>query len=105
MLFEGCQSKSKDISLEIKTCPQCGAEIEVFSVDTEVACENCGFIVYNDKLNCAQWCQYAKQCVGEEMQQKMLQIAEHIKAEQAAEKAAREAARASKAEETAIKTQ
>ena len=76
MIFEGCQSKSKEITIEERTCPQCGSLIEIFSVDTEVACENCGFVVYNDKLNCAQWCRYARTCVGDEMLERMLKIAE-----------------------------
>ncbi len=86
MLFEGCQSKSKDISLEVKTCPQCGAEVEVFSVDAEVACENCGFVVYNDAMSCAQWCQYAKQCVGEQTYANMMKVVEHRKAQHADER-------------------
>ncbi|MDO4648422.1 MAG: hypothetical protein Q4B26_07200 [Eubacteriales bacterium] len=75
MVFSGCQSKSKEITISEKTCPQCGAEIEVFSVDTEVTCESCGFTVYNDALSCVQWCQYAKKCVGEEMYNHMMAVA------------------------------
>lgn len=30
-----------------KICPNCGADVELFSVDTEMACDNCGFVVYN----------------------------------------------------------
>lgn len=88
MLFEGCQSKSKDISLEIKICPQCGAEVEVFSVDTEVPCENCGFVVYNDALSCMQWCQYAQQCVGNETYEKMMRVVDHRKEQQETERLA-----------------
>ncbi len=75
MVFEGCQSKSREITITEKACPRCGAEIEVFSVDTEVTCEACGFTIYNDALSCVQWCQYAKQCVGEEMYQHMMEVA------------------------------
>lgn len=75
MVFEGCQSKSKEITISEKICPQCGAEIEVFSVDTEVTCDECGFTVYNDALSCVQWCKYAKKCVGEEMYNHMMEVA------------------------------
>ncbi|MDO5135001.1 MAG: hypothetical protein Q4D55_03010 [Eubacteriales bacterium] len=75
MIFEGCQSKAKELTLTEKTCPRCGHIVEVFSVDTEVACDNCGFVVYNDTLSCVQWCQYAKKCVGEEMYQHMMEVA------------------------------
>ena len=75
MIYTGCQSKSKEITLEERICPQCGNVIELFSVDTEVACEHCGFVAYNDTLSCVQWCQYARKCVGDEMYEHMMEIA------------------------------
>ena len=83
MIYEGCQSKSKDISLEEKTCPQCGNTVEVFSVDTEVVCDRCGFVIYNDTLSCVQWCKYARQCVGDEMYESLMKVAAHQKEEAA----------------------
>ena len=47
-----------------KICPQCGREIELFSIDPYMQCE-CGFIAYNDVQSCLQWCAYARECVGE----------------------------------------
>lgn len=75
MMFEGCQGKPRTPTIYEKVCPQCGGTIEIFSIDTEVACDNCGFVAYNDTLSCVQWCKYAKQCVGEEMYNHMMQIA------------------------------
>ena len=75
MVFEGCQGKPRTPTIHEKTCPQCGQIIELFSIDTEMACENCGFVAYNDTLSCVQWCRYAKQCVGEEMYNHMMEIA------------------------------
>ncbi len=86
MIYTGCQSKSKEITLEERICPQCGNVIELFSVDTEVACEHCGFVAYNDTLSCVQWCQYAKQCVGEEMYEAMMAVAKRNKEAMANEK-------------------
>ncbi|MBR6206948.1 MAG: hypothetical protein IKQ73_07275 [Oscillospiraceae bacterium] len=86
MIFSGCQSKSKEISIIDKVCPNCGAEIEMFSVDTEMKCEKCGYTVYNDTLSCVQWCKYARQCVGDEMYERMMKVAEHMKEKQAQEK-------------------
>lgn len=86
MTFNGCQSKSKEITLTERVCPQCGNIIELFSVDTEVACDRCGFVAYNDSLSCVQWCQYAKQCVGEEMYNAMMEIAQRNKEERKSEK-------------------
>ena len=53
MIMEGCQGKPQ-ISIMDKICPQCGHEIEIFSIDTEAVCENCGFTIYNDTLTCVQ---------------------------------------------------
>ena len=75
MVFSGCQSKAKELTIEEKICPRCGHEIEVFSVDTEVQCDHCGFTVYNDKLTCVQWCEYARQCVGDEMYEHLMAVA------------------------------
>ena len=51
MIMEGCKGKPQ-ISIMDKICPQCGHEIEIFSIDTEAVCENCGFTIYNDTLTC-----------------------------------------------------
>ena len=72
--MSGCQSKGKEISIIDKVCPKCGAPIELFSVDTEMKCENCGYVVYNDTLSCVQWCKYAHQCVGDAMYESMMKV-------------------------------
>ena len=48
---------------------------ELFSIDTEVACDKCGFVAYNDELSCVQWCEHAKACVGEAMYEHLMKIA------------------------------
>ena len=93
MLMEGCQGKPRTPTIHEKICLQCGNVIEIFSIDTEVSCDRCGFVAYNDSLSCVQWCKYAKQCVGEEMYRHMMEIAALQK-----EKAAQERQR--KGEET-----
>ena len=85
MILDGCQGKPRTPTIDEKICPQCGHTIEIFSTDTEVACENCGFVVYNDALSCVQWCKYARQCVGDAMYEQMMQIAARQK-EEAAQK-------------------
>ena len=85
MILDGCQGKPRTPTIEEKICPQCGHTIEIFSTDTEGACENCGFVVYNDALSCVQWCKYARQCVGDAMYEQMMQIAARQK-EEAAQK-------------------
>ncbi|MBR0400996.1 MAG: hypothetical protein IJH73_00595 [Lachnospiraceae bacterium] len=39
----------------------------------------------NDTLNCVQWCQYARQCVGDEMYEHLMKVAEAQKARRAEE--------------------
>ena len=56
--------KPEDI-FEVK-CPGCARPIEFFKDEPKLKCRNCGRVVVNPKidLGCAEWCQYAEQCVG-----------------------------------------
>ncbi len=63
-------------TLDVKTCPQCGGEIELFSTDFKRTCQKCGFVAYNDTMSCIKWCQYARECVGDEMYEKLMGLAE-----------------------------
>ena len=88
-ILSGCQGKPQ-LQILDKTCPNCGAEIEMFSIDTEARCEKCGFVVYNDLLNCVQWCKYAKKCVGEAAYEQLMKVAQKQKARAAAESETKE---------------
>ena len=77
-IMEGCQG-NKGVTIMEKVCPQCGHEIEIFSIDTEAVCEHCGFKIYNDTLNCVQWCKYARKCVGDEMYEHLMRVADSQK--------------------------
>ena len=79
MLMDGCQGKPRTPTIHEKICPKCGNIIELFSIDTQVPCEHCGFVAYNDALSCVQWCAHAKECVGEEMYAQMQKILESQK--------------------------
>ncbi|MHC4061501.1 MAG: HD domain-containing protein [Planctomycetota bacterium] len=50
---------------EVK-CPACGRAVEFFKDEPKLKCRNCGQEVANPKidLGCAEWCQYAEQCLG-----------------------------------------
>jgi endogenous inhibitor of DNA gyrase (YacG/DUF329 family) len=50
---------------EVK-CPACGRAVEFFKDEPKLKCPNCGQEVANPKidLGCAEWCQYAEQCLG-----------------------------------------
>ena len=47
-------------------CPQCGGLTEFWKTDLRRRCSGCGVVVANPKLDlgCAQWCKYAKECLG-----------------------------------------
>ena len=47
-------------------CPGCGKTIEFFKDEPKLKCRKCGRVVVNPKidLGCAEWCQYAEQCMG-----------------------------------------
>ena len=68
----GAASLKGTPTLEIKTCPECGGEVEVFSIDVSVNCPGCGFTVYNDIVSCIQWCKYARECIGDEAYEKYM---------------------------------
>lgn len=86
MIAEGCQGKPRTPTIHEKICPQCGSIIELFSIDTQVACEKCGFIAYNDTLSCVQWCAHARKCVGDEMYKQMMAVVEKQKQQAALER-------------------
>ena len=67
--------------LEIKNCPKCGEEIEIFSNETGGKCSKCGQVVYNDLLSCVQWCEYARECVGDEKYERLMQQLSETKQE------------------------
>ena len=50
---------------EVK-CPGCGRDVEFFKDEPKRRCGGCGHAVVNPRieLGCAQWCQYAEQCLG-----------------------------------------
>ena len=75
MIMNSCQGKPRTPTLEERRCPNCGNIIEIFSIDTQVNCEHCGFAAYNDALSCVQWCKYARKCVGDEMYEHLMEIA------------------------------
>jgi putative nucleotidyltransferase with HDIG domain len=56
--------KPQDI-FEVK-CQNCGTAVEFFKDEPKLKCHKCGRTVVNPKidLGCAEWCQYADQCLG-----------------------------------------
>jgi len=55
----------EDAAFEVP-CPKCGASVEIFKDEGSGRCPDCGHRFRNPKtaFDCAQWCEYAEQCVG-----------------------------------------
>ena len=72
-MFGSCPGSAnlRTPTLSMKKCPECGHEVEVFSSDIKVPCDNCGFMVYNEISGCVRWCKHARECLGEEMYKKI----------------------------------
>ncbi len=47
-------------------CVKCGQSVEFFKDDANRRCPSCGARITNPKLSlgCAQWCEYAEECLG-----------------------------------------
>jgi ribosomal protein S27AE len=58
-------------TLKIKNCPECGSEVEIFSTDVRIKCRKCGFEIYNNIESCIHSCPQAKDCIGEELYNKL----------------------------------
>jgi DNA-directed RNA polymerase subunit RPC12/RpoP len=57
----------RNLRVSLHKCPNCGAEVEIFSDELKVKCQQCGEKVYKDKIpSCIDWCASARQCLGEE---------------------------------------
>lgn len=49
------------------SCFYCGADVEIWSDETETTCKSCGKSVSRDLgPTCLDWCAFARECVGEE---------------------------------------
>ena len=51
---------------EMTRCPSCGEEVEIWTDETKTTCPACKATVMRQEIpSCLEWCQYAKECVGE----------------------------------------
>jgi ribosomal protein S27AE len=51
-----------NVEITVKTCPQCGEEVELFTGESRAKCSGCGNWVTREKASCIEWCPGAKQC-------------------------------------------
>ncbi len=56
----------KNLRAAVYKCPNCGAEVEMFSDELRIKCRKCGEYVYKEQVpSCIEWCASARQCLGE----------------------------------------
>lgn len=57
----------RNLRVELHKCPNCGADVEIFSDESRVRCQKCHEWVYREKTPaCIDWCSKARECLGEE---------------------------------------
>jgi DNA-directed RNA polymerase subunit RPC12/RpoP len=57
----------RNLRVSLHKCPNCGAEVEMFSDEIRVKCPKCGEKVYREQVSsCIDWCAKARECLGEE---------------------------------------
>ena len=73
-MFNKCPGQdTRKLRVEVHKCPQCGAEVELFSDETRIKCLKCGTMVFREKLpSCISWCASERQCLGEERWQQIM---------------------------------
>jgi DNA-directed RNA polymerase subunit RPC12/RpoP len=65
---------TRNLTVSIHKCPQCGKEVEMFSDEMKVKCPQCKTAVEKKSIpTCIQWCKEAKRCIGPERWQKVME--------------------------------
>lgn len=58
---------------EFFKCPKCHSEVEIWTHESFRKCQNCDQIVLREQVpSCIEWCEYGKECVGEEAYNKYM---------------------------------
>jgi NADH pyrophosphatase NudC (nudix superfamily) len=67
-MYSKCPGQDfRNLRVSLHKCPNCGAEVEIFSDEIKVKCQKCGEMIYREKIpSCIDWCASARQCLGEE---------------------------------------
>ena len=58
---------------EFLDCPHCGAEVEIWSDESQTKCDACGKVVPRPRTQgCIDHCDHAKECLGPELYEKLV---------------------------------
>ncbi len=72
MTFKCPGQDMRKLRVELYKCPNCSAEIEIFSDEMRMKCQKCGEMVYREQTpSCIDWCASARECLGEERWQEL----------------------------------
>jgi ribosomal protein S27AE len=64
----------RNLTASIHICPNCGAEVEMFSDEVRVRCRGCGAWVEKEAVpSCIEWCVQARACIGEARWQALME--------------------------------
>ncbi len=56
----------RKLKVQVINCPECKADVEIFSDEVRVRCQKCGSQVHIDRLpSCIEWCASANHCLGD----------------------------------------
>jgi DNA-directed RNA polymerase subunit RPC12/RpoP len=57
----------RKLRVELFKCPNCSADVEIFSDEMSIRCQKCGEKVVREQTpTCIEWCASARQCLGED---------------------------------------
>ncbi len=57
----------RELRVSLHKCPNCGADVEIFSDEIRTKCQKCGELVYREKIpSCIDRYASASQCLSEE---------------------------------------
>ena len=66
MNFKCPGQDARNLRVSLYKCPECGANVELFSDESRIKCQKCKSWVYHQKSqSCAEWCSSARKCLGD----------------------------------------
>jgi len=58
---------------EFIECPNCGAEVEIWTDEQHAKCDGCGKLVSRPRVQgCIDWCEKARECLGAELYDRLV---------------------------------
>lgn len=73
-------SRIKEPIPELFKCSKCGADVEIWTHEFSRKCQICGNNVLKEEVpTCIEWCDYGKECVGEEAYNRYMEAKGHKK--------------------------